>query len=76
MLRDNASELAVDTKPNYQLTETATLQVKPVTGAGAVRKLSPKTEVTVLKSENGWALIASGGKPLGYVAARSLAPMQ
>jgi hypothetical protein len=30
----------------------------------------------VLKSEGGWSLIASQGKPIGYVATRNLAPGQ
>ena len=76
VLRDNAPAVAVDTTPKYQLTETAPLQIKPANGASVVRNLSSKSEVTVLKTENGWALIASRGKPLGYVAARYLAPMQ
>jgi hypothetical protein len=41
-----------------------------------VRSLSAKTPVTVLESNNGWSLIASEGKPPGYVATRDLAPVQ
>jgi hypothetical protein len=35
-----------------------------------------KTDVTVLESKNGWSLVASEGKPIGYVATRDLAPVQ
>jgi len=52
------------------------LQVQPGLGATVVRSLSARTGVTVLESRNGWSLIASDGKPLGYVATRDLAPVQ
>lgn len=68
--------LAQDASPTYQLAQTADLQIKPGNGATIVRSLSAKTSVTVLKSEGGWSLIASGGKPLGYVATRDLARVQ
>jgi hypothetical protein len=32
---------------------------------GVVRTLSAKTQLTVLENQNGWALIASEGRPLG-----------
>ena len=41
-----------------------------------MRSLSAKTPLTVLESNNGWSLVASEGKPLGYVATRDLAPVQ
>jgi uncharacterized caspase-like protein len=63
-------------KPTYQLTQAASLQIKPGSDATVVRGLSSKTAVTVLESKNGWSLIASEGKPLGYVATRDLAPVQ
>ncbi|MBX9821138.1 MAG: SH3 domain-containing protein [Afipia birgiae] len=47
---------------------------KPANGATLVRSLSPKTVVTVLESEGGWLLIASQGRPIGYVATRNLVP--
>jgi hypothetical protein len=54
----------------------AQLQIKPGSGATVMRSLSAKTAVTVLKSEGGWSLIASEGRPLGYIATRDLAPIQ
>jgi WD40 repeat protein/uncharacterized caspase-like protein len=76
VLQDERAPVAMDVRPTYQLAQTASLQIKPSSGATVVRSLSPKTAVTVLKSEGGWSLIASEGKPLGYVATRDLAPMQ
>jgi hypothetical protein len=75
ILQDEVTPIA-EAKPTYQLAQTAQLQIKPITGAAVVRSLSAKTPVTVLESNNGWSLIASEGKPMGYVATRDLAPMQ
>jgi WD40 repeat protein/uncharacterized caspase-like protein len=76
VLADDAPAVAMETKPTYQVKQTAQLQIKPSNGATVVRSLSAKTAVTVVKSENGWSLIARGGKPLGYVATRDLAPIR
>ena len=76
VLVDKAPAIAMETKPAYQLTQSAQLQIKPSSGATVVRSLSAKTPVTVLESKNGWALVARGGRPLGYVATRDLAPIQ
>jgi uncharacterized caspase-like protein len=75
ILQDEATPVA-EAKPTYQVAQAAQLQVQPSPGATIVRSLSAKTPVTVLESRNGWSLIASGGKPIGYVATRDLAPMQ
>lgn len=66
--------VAEDNAPSFQLAQTANLQIKPGPGATVVRSLNAQTAVTVLKNEGGWSLVASGGKPLGYVATRDLAP--
>lgn len=63
-----------DSKPTVQLAKTASLQVQPGRGATVIRSLSANTNLTVLESRNGWSLVASGGKPLGYVATRDLSP--
>jgi WD40 repeat protein len=75
ILQDEVTPIA-EAKPTYQLAQTAQLQIKPSAGATVVRSLSAKTPVTVLESNNGWSLVASEGKPLGYVATRDLAPVQ
>ena len=73
ILQDEVTPVA-EAKPNYQLAQTAQLQIQPSAGGTVVRSLSAKTAVTVLESRNGWSLIASEGKPLGYVATRELTP--
>jgi WD40 repeat protein/uncharacterized caspase-like protein len=74
ILQDEVTPIA-EAEPNYQLTQTAQLQIKPSAGT-VVRSLSAKTPVAVLESKNGWSLVAFGGKPLGYVATRDLGPRQ
>lgn len=75
VLEDEGTPVAM-AKPNYQLAQVAQLQIEPTSGATVVRSLSAKAAVTLLESRNGWSLIASGGKPLGYVATRDLEPLQ
>jgi WD40 repeat protein/uncharacterized caspase-like protein len=75
VLKEDATPVA-EAKPTNQLAQTASLQIRPASGATVVRSLLPKTAVTVLSSEGGWLLIASKGKQLGYVATRDLAPLQ
>jgi WD40 repeat protein/uncharacterized caspase-like protein len=75
VIHDETTPVAA-ASPNFQVSEAAQLQVEPGPGATVVRALSAKTAVTVLESRNGWSLIASDGKPLGYVATRDLKPLQ
>lgn len=75
ILMDEATPVA-EGKPAYQVAQAAPLQVAPGAGATVVRSLTANTRLTVLESRNGWSLVASEGKPLGYVATRDLAPAQ
>lgn len=75
ILMDEATPVA-EAKPAYQVAQSAQLQVQPGAGATVVRSLSANTRLTVLESRNGWSLVASDGKALGYVATRDLAPAQ
>ncbi len=75
ILQDDVTPIAA-AKPNYQVSQAAQLQIKPGPGATVVRSLSSKIAVTVLESKDGWSLIASEGRPLGYVATRDLVPVQ
>lgn len=75
VLRDDAAPIASN-KQTFQLAQTAAVQIKPTYGATVVRSLTANAAVTVLKSEGGWSLVASEGRPIGYVATRDLAPMQ
>jgi hypothetical protein len=62
--------------PKYQVAQFADLQVEPGVGATVVRSLSAKTTVTVLQTTKGWSLVARGGEPIGYIAARDLIPIR
>jgi uncharacterized caspase-like protein len=75
ILQDETTPVAA-AAPTVQVSQAAQLQVRPGVGATVVRSLSAKTAVTVLDSRDGWSLIASDGKPIGYVATRDLAPAQ
>jgi WD40 repeat protein/uncharacterized caspase-like protein len=75
ILQDEAIPVA-EIKPDFQLAQTAQLQIQPSTGATVVRSLSAKTRVTVIESRSGWSLIASEGTPLGYIATHDLVPVQ
>jgi uncharacterized caspase-like protein len=75
VLQDESAPVAA-VKPNYQLAQSAQLQIQPTAGGTVVRSLSAKTAVTVLESQNGWSMIAADGKPLGYVSTRDLVPLQ
>lgn len=68
----DVEDLEAGALPTVQLRQEAQLQIKPISGATVVRSLSANTKVNVLKSDGGWSLIASEGKPLGYVATRDL----
>jgi uncharacterized caspase-like protein len=71
ILADDAMPIA-EAKPTFQVSQASDLQVQPGTGGAVVRSLLAKSPVTVLETKNGWSLIASGGKPIGYVATRDL----
>ena len=75
VLDDDVPLIASGTQPAVHVAQQAQLQIKPTSGATIVRSLSPQTPLTVIRSENGWSLIASEGKPVGYVATRDLAPI-
>ena len=75
ILPEHQSPVAQAT-PNFQVAQNAQLKVQPSGASTVVRSLSAKAEVSVLESRNGWFLIASGGKPLGWVAERDLTPVK
>lgn len=72
----DALPAVADSKPTHQLAQTAQLAIRPGAGQTAVRSLNAKTPITVLKSENGWSLVAQQGRPVGYVATKDLAPLR
>ena len=75
ILMDEVTPIA-EAKPTFQVSQATQLQIQPSAGGTVVRSLSATTRLTVLDSKNGWSLVASEGKPIGYVATTDLAPAQ
>jgi uncharacterized caspase-like protein len=72
---------AIATKPTHVVisaspTDVFESVVADETKRISVQRLSVGTLVVVMKSENGWDLIAREGRAVGYVAHASLAPVQ
>jgi hypothetical protein len=63
VLREATSEIVIPTRPTHTLADAADLLVLPALGARRVRKLEPKTAVTLVRSEAGWSLVARNGRP-------------
>lgn len=59
-------------KALYQVADNAELQIMPGSGAAVVRRLAARASVSIIEKRNGWALIAKGGMPIGYVSERDL----
>jgi WD40 repeat protein len=57
----------INKKPTHVVAVPAELFETAARGGRAMRRLRPGEQVTLIKAENGWAYIAKGGKPLGYV---------
>jgi uncharacterized caspase-like protein len=74
ILQDDATPIA-EAKPTYHVTQTAQLQIQPNAESAVVRSLSANTAINVIATNNGWSLVAIGGKLIGYIAARDLAPI-
>jgi WD40 repeat protein/uncharacterized caspase-like protein len=77
----SADTTAIPGKPTHIVVTSSPMEVFDSIPAGgtsgkAVQRLTMGTPVVVVKSANGWDLIASGGKALGYVAHSGLAPVQ
>jgi uncharacterized caspase-like protein len=75
----NSAELT--TKPTHIVVTSTPIDVfESIASAGtrglALQKLTMGTSVVVMKSANGWDLVARDGKILGFVAHASLAPVQ
>lgn len=69
-------ELIISTTSTHVVSELIeVLKSADATGL-VVQKLEPFTSVTLVRSENGWALIAKDGKALGYVTAIKLHALQ
>ena len=62
-------------KPTHVVLRPLDVFVAPSNGASS-QILAPGTTVTLLKAEQGWALVAKDGATLGYVEVSALAQMQ
>jgi WD40 repeat protein/uncharacterized caspase-like protein len=76
VLRDKTTPRISRARQEYRLQQTASLRIKPGGASTVVRSLSPNTAVTVLEAKDGWALVGSGERPLGYVAISDLGTKQ
>lgn len=70
------ASVAFASKPTHKVSAIADLVVVPSADARLVRKLDMGISVTLLGTEEDWALVGREGRPLGYVAMRDLAPIQ
>ncbi len=68
--------LRIPIEPTHVVLQPADLFPEPGGMGTVVRKLKPGTTLTLMKTENGWTLVAKDGKQLGYVTAPALIPMQ
>jgi WD40 repeat protein/uncharacterized caspase-like protein len=71
-----AAETAIPTKPSHVVVRSMEIYTKPSDASEIVRKIEPGTSVAVIRTEQGWVLIAKDGKALGYVAKSGIAPLQ
>jgi WD40 repeat protein len=67
---------SVPVKPTHVVISGADVFAQAGGAAPATRKLEAGTLVTLVKTEQGWTLVAREGKPLGYVASSGLAPLK
>jgi hypothetical protein len=71
----------IPTRPTHVVITSAPIEVFEAIAADGtkgptVQRLGIGTSVFVMKSANGWDLVARDGKSLGYVAHSGLAPLQ
>jgi WD40 repeat protein len=65
-------DVIIPIKPTHVNTELLQIFKQPGGGGAVVHQLPPFTTVTLVKSEQGWVLIARDGKALGYAAETKL----
>ncbi len=69
-------DLIIATTPTHVVTELVDVLKDENATAAIVQKLQPFTTVTLIRSGQGWALIAKDGRALGYVASDKLHALQ
>jgi WD40 repeat protein/uncharacterized caspase-like protein len=70
------SDAVIPTKPSHVVVRSMEIYAKPSEASEVVRKIEPGTSVALIRTEQGWVLIAKDGKALGYVAQSGIAPLQ
>lgn len=65
----------ISRKPTHVVTRTVDVFAEPSKGP-AVQKLDPGTVVTLVRTDQGWMLVARNGAVLGYVEGSALVQMQ
>ncbi len=67
---------AIPTKPTHMVIKPSDLFAKAGRVDPTKRTLKPGTMITLIRTEQGWALVARNGKKLGYVAKENLLAAQ
>ena len=68
----SAEDMVISTRPTHVGVEPLQIFKEASQDSEPVEKLPPFTSVTLVKAEQGWALVARQGKALGYVAEAKL----
>jgi len=63
-------------RPTHVVITPSVVRTSPAAASAAVTELPAGAQVTMIKNEAGWVIIARDGKQLGYVEERSLLRMQ
>jgi uncharacterized caspase-like protein len=71
-----APEADIPVKPTHVLIRSSAVRLAADTSAPTIEELAPGTQVHLLASESGWAIVARDGKKLGYIEATALARLQ
>ena len=73
---DGGRDIIVSTKPTHVLPEGAKVFAAPGGAGTIVQELGPFALVTLVKTVDGWVLVAKEGTALGFVAEASLKLVQ
>jgi hypothetical protein len=74
--KDDAPVETPPSKPTHVVIAPAEVFAASGGDGAAVTRLAPGSLVALVRTEQGWVLVARDGKSLGYVAEGSLAPIQ
>ncbi len=67
---------AISKKPTHVVIKPTTLFAEAGGAGTVVEQLAPGTQVTLVKTDDGWTLVARDGKQIGYLAETSLLRLQ